>query len=322
MAQPANIVSRFNIVGAREDLIEKIYNTSPTKVPVSSAIGRGKATSTYAEWQRDALNAANADNAAIDGDDYTADAQTATDRVGNYCQILTKKPGVTRRSNIVKKAGRASQMAYEKAQAMLELKRDWEKTIVSKNAAVAGNNTTASKAGGLAVQIYGNTSHGVGGSTAAWTSGAPTVAPTAGTGRAFTVGLLNTVVQKAYIASGEVPQMVVMSPNHKEVFSGFAGISANRQDVKSGKQAAITAGADVYVSNFGTLEIVPHYLMEGSTDVFLLNTEYIESAFLDGFAETEMGKTGDSEKVLITMDVTLKVGASSAQGKISDLTGG
>lgn len=252
----------------------------------------------------------------------TLDAQTPTERVGNYMQIFAKKPGVSRRANIVKKAGRGSEMAYIKAKAMLELKRDIEAMIVSKNAAVAPTISVAGKSGGLGVQNNANTSHGAGGSTAAWTSGAPTAAPTAGTGRAFTETLLKGVVQSAYIASGEVPRMVIMSPNHKGVFSGFAGIAVNRYQVSKKEQGRIIGGADVYMSDFGELEIVPHYLMAGATDVHLLNTDYMEMAYLDGFRTEELGKSGDSERVLVTVDCALAVRAPKALAKIADLTGG
>lgn len=322
MAQPTNLYDKFDLKGDREDLIEKIFNTSPTETPVISAFGRTNATNTYHEWQRDSLATANKDNALIDGDDYSADALTSTERVGNYAQIFAKKPAVSRRANVVKKAGRAAEMGYQKAKAMLEMKRDMEAAILSNNAAVAGNSTTASKLGGLGVQNYTNTSHGVGGSTVAWTAGAPTTAPTAGTARAFTEAMLKTVVQSAYIASGEIPKMVVMSPNHKGVFSGFAGIAVNRYQVGKKEQGRIVGGADVYMSDFGELEIVPHYLMAGATDVHLLNTEYGELAFLDSFRTQEIGKTGDSEKVLITADVTLAIRAPKAFAKISDLSGG
>ena len=81
MAQPANPVDRYDVnTAVREDLIDKIYNTSPTETPVLSAVGRVSATNTYHEWQRDALATANKDNALIDGDDVTLDAQTATER--------------------------------------------------------------------------------------------------------------------------------------------------------------------------------------------------------------------------------------------------
>lgn len=322
MTVPTNLYQKASLKGDREDLIDKIYNTSPTETPVLSAVGRVSATNTYHEWQRDALATANKDNALIDGDDVTLDAQTATERVGNYMQIFAKKPGVSRRANIVKKAGRGSELAYIKAKSMLEIKRDIEAMIVSANAAVAPTTAVAGKSGGLGVQNNANTEHGVGGSTAAWTSGAPTVAPTPGTGRAFTETLLKSAVQKTYIASGEVPRMVIMSPNHKGVFSGFAGIAVNRYQVSKKEQGRIIGGADVYMSDFGELEIVPHYLMAGSTDVHLVNTDYVEVAYLDGFRTEELGKSGDSERVLVTADCGLAVRAPKALAKVADLTGG
>lgn len=322
MTVPTNLYQKASLKGDREDLIDKIYNTSPTETPVLSAVGRVSATNTYHEWQRDALATANKDNALIDGDDVALDAQTATERVGNYMQIFAKKPGVSRRANIVKKAGRGSELAYIKAKSMLEIKRDIEAMIVSANAAVAPTASVAGKSGGLGVQNNANTEHGTGGSTAAWTSGAPTTAPTAGTGRAFTEELLKAAVQKTYIASGEVPRMVIMSPNHKGVFSGFAGIATNRYQVSKKEQGRIIGGADVYMSDFGELEIVPHYLMAGSTDVHLCNTDYAEVAYLDGFRTEELGKSGDSERVLVTADCGLAIRAPKAFAKISDLTGG
>lgn len=322
MTVPTNLYQKASLKGDREDLIDKIYNTSPTETPVLSAVGRVSATNTFHEWQRDALATANKDNALIDGDDVTLDAQTATERVGNYMQIFAKKPGVSRRANIVKKAGRGSELAYIKAKAMLEIKRDIEAMIVSANPAVAPTNSVAGKSGGLGVQNNANTEHGSGGSTAAWTSGAPTTAPTPGTGRAFTETLLKAAVQKTYIASGEVPRMVIMSPNHKGVFSGFAGIAVNRYQVSKKEQGRIIGGADVYMSDFGELEIVPHYLMAGSTDVHLCNTDYAEVAYLDWFRTEELGKSGDSERVLVTADCGLAIRAPKAFAKISDLTGG
>lgn len=304
----------------REDLTDKIYNTYPEQTPVTTAFGKTTANSTYHEWQRDSLAAANKDNALIDGDDFSADALTQTERVGNYCQIFAKKPLVSRRANLVKKAGKKSEMAYQKAKMMVELKRDIEAAVLSNNQAVAGNSSTASKLGGLGVQIYTNVSHGGTGATAAHTSGAPTTAVTAGTPRAFTEALLKSVVQAAYTNSGEIPRQVVMSPSHKSTFSTFTGIAVNRYQVSKKEQGRIIGGADVYMSDFGELEIVPHYIMAGSTTVFLCNPEYADLAFLDGFRNEEMGKTGDSEKNLTTADVTLAVRAERAFAKISDLT--
>jgi hypothetical protein len=321
MPVPANLYQRDSLRGAREDLIEKIFQVSPTETPISSAAKKVTATSVLHEWQRDALAAANADNAAIDGDDATLQPQTPTDRVGNHCQIFTKTIGVSRRAQIVKKAGRGAELGYLKAKAMMELKRDMEAMIVSRNVAVASTTSVAGKSGGLGVQLYRNTSHGGAGATASWTSGAPTVANTNGTNRAFAVAQLNTVQQSIFINSGVQPDMIVMGPAHKAVFSTFSGISANRLDTGR-KQGAVVTGADVFIGDFGTLEVVPHYLMAGATDAYILNMDFVDVAFLDGIKTTQLAKTGDSEKILITADVALAVRNSDAQGKISNLSGG
>jgi hypothetical protein len=200
------------------------------------------------------------------------------------------------------------------------MKRDIEAMVLSDNVAVAGNSSTASKSGGLGVLIFTNISSGAGGSTVAHNSGAPLVAPTPGTARAFTEQLLKDVVQLTYTNSGEVPDMAVMSPSHKNIFSTFTGIAASRYQVPKKEQARIIGGADVYMSNFGEIEIVPHYIMAGSKNVFLINPEYGELAFLDGFRFKEMGPTGDSDKQLITADLTLRVDSEKAMGKVADLT--
>ena len=136
--QPANLFDRFDVnPSVREDLIDKIYNVSPDEVPVTTAFGKGTATNTYHEWQRDNLATPNKDNALIDGQDFDAQALTPTERIGNYCQIFGKQPAVSRRANIVKKAGQGSSMAYQKAKLLKEAKRDIEAMVLSANPAVA-----------------------------------------------------------------------------------------------------------------------------------------------------------------------------------------
>lgn len=323
MAVPTNLYQAASLKGNREDLIDKIFQVSPTETPITSASGKVTATSVLHEWQRDSLAAPVSTNAAIDGDDATLQAQVATERVGNHCQIFTKVIGVSRRAELIKKAARTSEIGLLKAKAMLEIKRDLEKTAVSLNPAVAATTAVAGKLGSLSVQLYTNTSHGVGGSTASWTSGAPTVAATAGTGRVMTAAQLSAVQQSIFTASGVQPDAIYLAPAHKVVFSAFTGIATNRLDLKSkAVQGAVVAGADVYIGDFGSIQVIPHYMMAGSTDAFILNTDYIDVAFLDGVKVNDLAKTGDSMRILVTMDATLSVRSSAAQGKISDLSGG
>jgi len=321
MTVPTNLYQKDSLKGNREDLIDKIFQTSPTETPITSAAGRVTATSTFHEWQRDSLSAANADNAMIDGDDTALQAQVATERVGNHLQIFSKVIGTSRRANIIKKAGRGAEQALLKAKAYLELKRDFEKMIVSNNPAVASTTSVAGKSAGLGVQLYLNLSSAAGGSTTSWTTGAPTVAPVTGTPRAMTVAMLNTVQQSIFTNSGVQPDMIVMGPAHKAVFSSFTGIAQNRLDTGK-RQGAVVTGADIFIGDFGTLQVVPHYLMAGAADTYLLNMDYIDIATLDGVKTSPLAKTGDSEKELITMDACVAVRSSAAQGKIAGLSGG
>ena len=317
---PSNLYQKASLKGDREDLLDKIFNTDPTETPVLSGSGRQTATNTLHEWQRDGLATANKDNAMVDGDDVTLDAQTPTERVGNYPQIFSKKPGTSRRANLVKKAGRGSEQGYIRGKAMLEIKRDIEAMILSNNLAVAPTTSVAAKSGGLGIQLYVNALHGGSGATPAWTTGAPTAALTAGTNRAFSKTLLDTACQNVFGQSGKFVEMAVVSPSHKALFSGFTGIASNRFEVKGKQQGVVVGGADVYLSDFGAITIVPHWAMVGATDVFLLNTEFIDTAWLDGFQTSKLGKSGDSERELITADVCLAVRASKAQAKIANLT--
>ena len=76
----------------------------------------------------------------------------------------------------------------------------------------------------------------------------------------------------------------------------------------------------MYISDFGAISVIPHYLMAGANEVFFLNSDYVDLAFLDGFVTSPLAKTGDSERALITADVCLAVRAPTAIGKIDDLT--
>ena len=323
MSQPTNTFDSYDAKGNREDLQDKIYMVSPEKTPVVSAIGRYTAKNTLHEWQRDSLASPNKDNAVIEGDDRTGTSLTATERVGNYTQLFDAVAVVTSTQEKINKAGRSSEMRYQISKKMTELKRDLEAAVTSNNAAVAGNSSTARKLGGLGVLLYTNTSHGSGGSTASHTSGAPTTAPTSGTARAFAESQVKTVMQSIYTNSGDMPTLVSLTPSHKSGFSAFTGIASTRFNMSSKKgQAAIIGGADVYMSDFGELTIVPNYVQASSNSgtAFILNPDYAGIAYLQSYKTEPLAKTGHTDKELCSVEATLVVTSEKAHGKIADLT--
>ena len=111
MAQPDNTFDSYDAVGIREDLENVIYDVSPEETPFYTTCKKVSATNTYHEWQTDALRSSGA-NAHIEGDATTAEARTATTRLGNYCQIFKNAVVVPDTDKGLTKAGRASEMAY------------------------------------------------------------------------------------------------------------------------------------------------------------------------------------------------------------------
>lgn len=322
MTQPTNTFDSYSAKGNREDLQDKIYMVSPEATPVLSAIRRFKASQRIHEWQRDALATPNKDNAVIEGDDRTGTSITPTERVANTTQLFDKVAVVTNSQESTKSAGRSSEMKYQVAKAMKEIKRDIEAMILSDNVAVQGNSTTARKSAGLGALIYSNVSHGGAGATPAHTSGLATTAQTAGTNRAFAESQLKTVMQSIYTNSGEMPSIISLTPSHKAGFSSFAGIAQSRFNVAKGKQAVIVGGADVYMSDFGELTVVPNYVQAtaNANAAFILNPEYAGLAYLQEFQSTPLAKTGHTEKEMVFAEATLVVTSEKAQGAVKNLT--
>lgn len=321
MAAPTNTVDRYDIdKSVREDLADVIYNISPEETPFMSNIGKGKASNTYFEWQTDSLEAANEDNAHIDGDDAVNDVRAPTNRLGNYTQIMRKTVGVSGTSEAVDKAGIKGMLSYEMAKASAELKRDMEKRLVGNKAAVAGNSTTARQTAGFGAFLTTNVDKAVDGVDpvlSGGTDGVPTTAYTAGTARDFTEAQLKNVLQQVWSEGGSL-DMVMTGPHNKTVASGFPGIAEHRKNAEGAKAATIIGAADIYVSDFGNVTFVPNRF-QPEANAYVLDPEYAEVAYLRDFQTSDLAKTGDSQRKMLLVEFGLKVKTEKAHGVVRDL---
>jgi hypothetical protein len=313
------IYNRYDAVGAREDLSDVIYNISPTDTPIMSSIGKTKATGVYHEWQTDSLAAATTNNALVEGSDASDATLSPTSRIGNYTQIVGKTIKISGTLEAVDKAGRKSEKSYQLAKASAEIKRDIEAIITANQGqAVGSSNSTARVMGSLLSYIKTNTNKGSG-----TTAGVDPVTigvstRTDGTTRTFTETMLKDVVAKVF-TSGGTPSALFVSPALKQVVSGFTGLAANRYNSTPSGQATILAGADLYQSDFGVLQIVPNRFMR-TRDALVLDPEYAALAYLRPFQTNELAKAGDSDKTQILAELTLEVKNEAAHGGIFDLS--
>jgi hypothetical protein len=309
----------YTAIGQREDLSDIIYNISPTDTPFMSSIGKTKATAVYHEWQVDSLAAASLSNAAVEGADASSATMGVTTRAGNRTQIFQKTVQIAGTLEAVDKAGRKSEKAYQLAKASSEVKRDMELTLLSNQVAAAGNSSTARTMGGLQAWLATNGDFGTSGVAGA--SG--TTARVDGTDRTFTEAILKTVVKEVYTAGGN-PKVLMVNPAHKQVVSAFAGIAAQRYMAPSNEATTIIGAADVYLSDFGTMSVVPNRFMNAANacdeTAFVIDPDMLAIAYLRPFSTNELAKTGDSEKTQLICEATLEVKNEGAHGIIADLS--
>lgn len=314
----ANTFTTASATGIREDLANVIYNISPEQTPFQSNISRENVKNTLYEWQTDDLAATDTANAVAEGEDVSNfDAVTPTVRLQNYAQISRKTVIIAGTTETVDKAGRRSELAYQLAKKGAELKRDLEAICLSNQAA---DGSATRKTGSLLAFLKTNTNKSSGSTSGVDPSYTtlPDDTRTDGTTRAFTEAMLKDVVQKCW-AEGGNPSMVMVGPKNKQVVSGFAGIAGQRYNTQGDSPSTIVAAADIYVSDFGNLSIVPNR-HQRERDAFVLDPEYASMTFLRPFRQFELAKTGDAEKRMMLVEWGLKVQQEKAHGLVADLS--
>ena len=308
----------YTAIGQREDLSDVIYNISPTDTPLLNTLARGKATAVYHEWQTDSLAAATTNNAAVEGADASDATMSPTTRLGNYCQIVQKTIKISGTLEAVDKAGRKSEKAYQLSKASAELKRDIETILTANQGRSAGDASTARQLGAMLSWIKTNTSKSSGTTAGVDPTTVGVSTRTDGTQRAFTETILKDVIQKVYTSGGN-PKILMVGPFQKQAVSAFAGIAAQRFMAPADAPTTIIGAADVYMSDFGTISVVPNRFMR-TRDALVLDPEYAAVSYLRPFATNELAKAGDAEKTQILAELTLEMRNEAAHGIAADLS--
>jgi len=112
---------------------------------------------------------------------------------------------------------------------------------------------------------------------------------------------------------------LLVGPFQKQAVSAFAGIAAQRYMAPTDGPTTIIGAADVYMSDFGTVSVVPSRFMR-TRDALVLDPEYAAVAYLRPFATNELAKAGDAEKTQILAELTLEMRNEAAHGIAADLT--
>jgi hypothetical protein len=334
MAQVANTLETYDVGasgGNREELADKIYQITPEETPFLSMIGRKPVASTHPEWLIDSLESPDTNNNQPEGNDWTYDAVTPPSRVGNYTQISDKKLIVSRTQDKTSKAGRKSELAREVAKKGVALRIDMEVICLSNQASNAGSGNAASnrKLGGYRAWLATNDSLGSGGASGGFNTSTSVVdAATNGTQRAFSKAILDAVILSTHNAGGNLKSLM-LSPYAKTVFSTFmsdSNVALQRFEASGKGQTTIVAAADTYLSDFGTLQVVPNRQMARAgaavaRNAFLIDPRMVSLGVFDDIQIQRPAKTGDAEKRVLNVEYTLLVNNEAAHGVAADIYG-
>lgn len=290
----------YQSVGNREDLTDIITNISPVDTWFTSTSGAGKAKGTYHEWQTDALASAGS-NAKVEGAATSAGTVSATTRAGNYTQILEKAFQLSNTQEVIDKAGRKSEMAYQTMKHMKELAKDIEYALLFNTAAASGASGTARALKGVDGWIATNVETGTGTAD-----------------EALTESMFNDALQTVWAAGG-FPQTCIMGAFQKRKISAF---TTNTRYMVADENKLASA-VDVYQSDFGTVTIRLHHQMNttaaGKIFIFGDMAHWVK-AWLRPVKKERQPYAGDAELWTIRTELTLESRQEAGHGSVEELT--
>ena len=302
MAVPTNTRLSYNTAtggpdrapGIREDLSDIIYNIAPEETPFMSGVGRSTCDNTYFEWQIDTLDGGN-DNRQLEGDNANIIECEEPLRVGNYTQISTKAVQSSGTAEAVDFAGRKSTQAYQMAKRAKELKLDMEAMLLELAQAPSAGTSASPRATG---------------SVGAWITSNVTV------GTVVSEDDIRDNMEQCWKA-GAKPTVLMCDGVVKQAISALSqSVSELRTAANDKSPAYVVAAVDIYVSDFGNLQIVPNRLMPAER-AYLLDYEYWDVAYLRPFMTHELARTGDSISQLLVVEYGLRSKNEEANGKIT-----
>ena len=321
-----------------EDVMNKIWDISKVPLPLTDMIGSGSAGNEYKSWTQDTLSPPDPDNFVVDGSDATGNDTVTGVRVGNHHQISDKVVRVSYRANASDTIGRAKELSYQITRRQQELRRDVEAIQMLNQASVADNgDAIAGRVGGLPTWLATNTVNlttPVGYDTATGL----TVVPTATVdGIALTETAVRDVVESIFLQGGD-PTVLMSVPGVIRKFSEYLFTSSARvatlmsDQGKSSEKATALGSVNVFVTDFGTLRLVPNRLQlkydavyadpsltASFADVFILDPSYLDQCFIYGYKTDLLAKTGLAENRQMSVDWSLIVNTEKAHGIIASV---
>ena len=140
-----------------------------------------------------------------------------------------------------------------------------------------------------------------------------------GSAGAITEAGIKTVIRECFDNGGEPDTIMVGAFNKQAISDLTQSVSSLRTSADKVAPAHVVASVDIYVSDFGTMKIIPNRF-SGAGDCWFLDFDFWSVSYLRDFKTEDLAKTGDSQKKHILVEYGLKSKNQKASGYLADLT--
>jgi hypothetical protein len=289
-----------NQVGVREELADYIANVDAKSTPFVSMAPKGRDLGNVVmSWQCDDYSAPQL-GGVVDGTDVSSYTNESANRlrVTNYAQAFRRNSRVGFIAETQNVAGAASEVAYNVAKLLVEIKRDMESTFLCTNqAAQQDNGTNAYQTGSLGNWLLSTNSSNIG-ALASGSAFAPAGGVTPGTAATnaissttsanFTEAAVQNVLTAIYSKTGVYRDYdCILGTTLKRAFTNLTSSSAT-QVVNTNSIAATSvrtfnqelsnttfaSSIDVFEGDFGRLVLHPTTFIGGKSTTTLAAEAY------------------------------------------------
>lgn len=299
MAVSGNLLT-YLANGNKPDVSDIIDLVSYTETPCLSLWPKEEASNPTVQWYDFAQTAASASNAIVEGADAsTASNLTRTVR-SNVTQILEKVIAVSRTQRKIAKYGNiGDELVWQQTQKMMELAKDLDITLMQ------GTYSAGSSVAARSMR----------GAEAALTTTAVNASSASLTETLFRDSLIKAI----WTAGGRGDKTVYVNAFQKGKIDGFTGVSNVRVNIAP-QNGMITLPYNVgmYASSYGNIRVMltPHAT---ASVVSCIPSGNFKIAVFDAFQAVPLAKTGDSDKVQIIGEYSLKHRQEPFAGKLYGL---
>jgi len=314
----------------REDVMEKIWLADSFPLPFTDICSKAKSKHPFREFVTDELGAPVTDNKVVDGADIDQNDTVVGERAGNYHQTAVKGIQISKRANATDSIGRMGSLGYQVSRGQQRLRRDVEAQMTTQLPSIAGDSASvAGQSAGYGAIVFTNMLAGVGAVKGGFNPATGLVdAPTPGAATALSEKAIRDVAQLVYEAGGNTKYLMstptVIRLISEYLFSGSARVATMTNQDTSKEAMTAYGSSNVFITDFGQVLVFKdnRMMQETAPDVaslFFIDPAYVYQSFLTGYNVEPLGKTGLSEKRLISCDYSLLITNEKTQGQIIDI---